>query len=209
MLNDSLSFFWEEILKKNKLLAALFSVIVFIMPVERAFEGLAVGVSMLFVYIISALICSVLSSKIPDLYRGYVYILINGLLVWGVVFVLNTVKLFDDFAYLERFLPCAALSCGLLVCINRPWTERTVKNSLKDGVYLGVLSVVVLTLYAIIREIFSKGTLFNIELGILPDIISDFKFFSTAAGGFITMGLVMALVIQINNVIENKTGGGL
>lgn len=208
MLNYSLKYFWEEVLKKNKVLSALLSIVIFVQPIEQGFQGIIAGCSLFVVFLLSSIVCSLLSSKIPYAARGYVYIIINTLLVWGIAIILEMFKIFEEYTYLNRVFPILAVGSGLIVCINRPWTVRTIKNSVKDAGLLGAIDAVVLICYGIIREILGRGYIFNIEIKGLSDIFNDFKFFGTVSGGFILMGFIMAAVTQIQIIYNNKKNAG-
>ena len=65
---------------------------------------------------------------------------------------------------------------------------------------MGLGFTLTLVLMGSIREILGSGTWFGMT--VIPASIDRFTFMTTPAGGFFTFGVLMALVI----FIENKTG---
>jgi len=203
-LNDSLRFFWEEILRKNKVMAALFSTIVFVVPVENGFDSVFIALSILLVYIISSVLCSVLSDKIPEQFRIYLYICINIVLSFLITLLISCVKVFKMYDDLIMYIPLIATGCGLFVAINRPWTERTVKNSVKDAIFVGGIASVTIVVFGIFREIFGNATFFSVKIPFLSEFVTNFKLFEKNSGAYILMGFLMAVVLGIQGIISDK-----
>ena len=153
MFNDSLRYFWEDVLKKDKVLAAMLSSVFFAAAVRSAFSGVAVAVAIIITGLLSAVICTLLSRFLPEDSRLFVFMAVNGVIVTIICILLENIKFLENYTFLETFIPVCALSCGNLVCINRPWTVRTIKNSLKDSVKIGVISAIFIIIYGILREI--------------------------------------------------------
>lgn len=205
MFNDSLRFFWEEVLKKDKVLAAMLSSVFFAVAVQNAFSGIIVGLSVIITGVLSAVICTFLSKFLPEDSRLFVFMSVNGIIVTIICIFMENIKVLENYTFLETFIPICAISCGNLVCINRPWTVRTIKNSLKDSVKVGAISAIFVITYGLFREILGYGNIFGIKIPVLENVMNNFAFFRQSCGGFVLMGLIAALLQKITS---NRLSGG-
>ena len=65
---------------------------------------------------------------------------------------------------------------------------------------MGLGFTLTLTVMSTIRELLGSGTWYGFK--VIPESIDRFTFMTTPAGGFFTFGLLMALVV----FVENKLG---
>ena len=98
------------------------------------------------------------------------------------------------------FLPLIVVNCIILGRAEMFASKNKVLDSAIDGLGMGLGFTLTLVVMGSIREIIGAGSWFGMT--IIPESVERFTFMTTPAGGFFTFGILMALVI----FIENKTG---
>ncbi len=153
-------------------------------------NAIGMGLSATLVLIGSNLVISLLRKMIPNKIRIASYIVI----IAGFVTIIDML--------IQAFVPALSTSLGLFIplivvnCIILARAESFAsKNkplpSAIDGLTMGLGFTVSLSILAFIREILGSGTFFGISLfgGIAPAAV-----FALPAGGFLTLGIVIAAV---------------
>lgn len=163
-----------------------------------AFNGIGMGLAVTFVLICSNVLVSLLRNVIPDKVRIPAFVLIIATFVTIVSLVLD--KFMPDlYETLGVYLPLIVVNCIILARAESFASHNKVGAAALDGLFMGLGFTVALTLMGIIREILGKGSFFGIKLW-------NFKieFFASAAGAFLTYGLMIAIFTVIYNAIERK-----
>lgn len=175
-----------------------------------AFNGLGMGLAATLVLICSNALVSLLRKFIPDKVRIPAYVLIIATLVTLLEMVL---KRFVPTLYsaLGIYLPLIVVNCIILARAEAFASTNKVGDSMLDGLGMGLGFTLALTALGFVREFIGNGTLFmgslgsvsfGKELGALPNYA--LKFFVLPAGGFLTLGLAMALVNAISDYRAKK-----
>lgn len=173
-----------------------------------AFNGLGMGIAATLVLICSNALVSLLRKVIPDKVRIPAYVLIIATLVTLLEMVL---KKFVPTLYsaLGIYLPLIVVNCIILARAEAFASSNKVGDSILDGLGMGLGFTLALTLIGFIRELLGNGTIFAGTLGSLSFGLSlgaaqkySLKFFVLPAGGFMTLGLLMAAV---NAITDSKT----
>lgn len=175
-----------------------------------AFNGLGMGLAATLVLICSNALVSLLRKFIPDKVRIPAYVLIIATLVTLLEMLL---KRFIPTLYsaLGIYLPLIVVNCVILARAEAFASTNKVGDSMLDGLGMGLGFTLALTALGFVREFIGNGTLFmgslgsvsfGVKLGALSD--SALKFFVLPAGGFLTLGLAMALVNAISDYRAKK-----
>ena len=175
-----------------------------------AFNGLGMGLAATLVLICSNALVSLLRKFIPDKVRIPAYVLIIATLVTLLEMLL---KRFIPTLYsaLGIYLPLIVVNCIILARAEAFASTNKVGDSMLDGLGMGLGFTLALTALGFVRELIGNGTLFmgslgsvsfGVKLGALPDYA--LKFFVLPAGGFLTLGLAMALVNAISDYRAKK-----
>ena len=166
-----------------------------------ALNGLGMGVSVIFVLLCSSLLVSMLRKFIPEQVRIPCFIV--------VIASFSTIVQM----LLEAFLPSLNASLGIfipLIVVNCIILERAESFASKNGLLasaadaLGTGSgfTIALTILGCIRELLGSGSIFGLRL--LPEGVPAISGFTMTAGGFITLGVVLAVLAAVRNKRGNK-----
>lgn len=175
-----------------------------------AFNGFGMGIAATLVLICSNALVSLLRKVIPDKVRIPAYVLIIATLVTLLEMVL---KKFVPTLYsaLGIYLPLIVVNCIILARAEAFASSNKVGDSILDGLGMGLGFTLALTLIGFIRELLGNGTVFAGALGNLSFGLSlgaaqkySLKFFVLPAGGFMTLGLLMAAVNAITDSKAKK-----
>ena len=147
----------------------------------------------------SNIVISALRKVIPDKVRLPAYITVIATFVSIVQMLVKAYVPALDKA-LGVFLPLIVVNCIILGRAEMFASKNKVLDSAIDGLGMGLGFTLTLVVMGSIREIIGAGSWFGMT--IIPESVERFTFMTTPAGGFFTFGILMALVI----FIENKTG---
>lgn len=175
-----------------------------------AFNGLGMGVAATVVLVCSNALVSLLRRVIPDKVRIPAYVLIIATFVTLVEMLLRKFvpALYDA---LGIYLPLIVVNCIILARAEAFASTNKVGDSILDGLGMGLGFTLALLLLGVIREFLGSGTFFvgsfgdaefGVTLGDMPDYAMSV--FVMPAGGFLTLGLVMAAINAISDKAEKK-----
>lgn len=175
-----------------------------------AFNGLGMGLAATLVLVCSNALVSLLRNIIPDKVRIPAYVLIIATFVTMLEMLL---KKFIPTLYgaLGIYLPLIVVNCIILARAEAFASVNKVGDSILDGLGMGLGFTLALTLLGFIREFLGSGTLFagnlgDVEFGLSLGALQDYSLsiFVLPAGGFLTLGLVMAAVNAISDYKAKK-----
>ncbi|MBQ0059835.1 MAG: electron transport complex subunit E [Lachnospiraceae bacterium] len=171
-----------------------------------AMNGLGMGLSATFVLICSGMTVSALRKVIPDKVRLPAYITIIATFV-TVLMMLVKAYLPSLNNSLGVYLPLIVVNCIILGRAEMFASKNGIVDSALDGLGMGLGFTLTLVLMGSVRELLGSGSIFGINLR-LP--VEPMIMFITPAGGFLVFGLLMALVVWIEEKngqrIERKVG---
>ncbi len=159
-------------------------------------NGIGMGLSATAVLIASNVLISLLRKIIPEKVRIAAYIVIIATFVTIIDMLLNA-YLPSLAEQLGIFIPLIVVNCIILARAESFASKNTVGKSALDGLGMGLGFTLALSLISAIREFFGAGTLFDIK--IYGDIITPPTIITMAPGGFIVLGLLVALINYIIN----------
>ena len=157
-------------------------------------NGIGMGLAVTFVLIFSNLVISLLRKVIPSKIRIAAYIVI----IAGFVTMVDLL--------MQAYLPSLSESLGVFIplivvnCIIFGRAEAfAFKNkpipSIVDGLGMGLGFTIAITLISSVRELFGAGTLFGAQ--VMPAGYMPMALLIKPAGGFIVLGLLMALMNKL------------
>lgn len=172
-----------------------------------AFNGLGMGLAATLVLVCSNALVSLLRKVIPDKVRipAYVLIIATFVTIVEMLFRKFIPALYDA---LGIYLPLIVVNCIILARAEAFASTNKVGDSVLDGLGMGLGFTLALILLGFIRELLGAGTIFagsfggaefGLEIGKLTDY--SMAIFTLPAGGFLTLGLVMAAI----NAIADKS----
>lgn len=166
-----------------------------------ASNGIGMGMAATFVLIGSNVVIALLRGFIPQKIRIPAFIVIIASFV-TVVQLLLKAYLPDLDKSLGLFIPLIVVNCIILGRAEAFASKNTVGASLLDGIGMGLGFTIALVIVASIREIIGNGTFFGLNL--FGAHFEPALGMVAAPGGFITLGLVLALINHISKKKKQK-----
>ena len=175
-----------------------------------AFNGLGMGLAATVVLICSNALVSLLRKVIPDKVRIPAYVLIIATFVTMLEMLL---KKFVPTLYsaLGIYLPLIVVNCIILARAEAFASMNPVGDSILDGLGMGLGFTCALTLIGFVRELLGAGTIFkgalgSVEFGLTLGNLPNYSLgiLVLPAGGFLTLGLLMALINYIGQKNKEK-----
>ncbi len=154
-------------------------------------NGIGMGLSATAVLILSNMLISLLRKVIPEKVRIAAYIVIIAAFVTIVEMCLNA-YLPDIAEQLGIFIPLIVVNCIILARAEAFASKNGVLSSIMDGAGMGLGFTGALTIISAVREFLGAGTILGIK--IYGDTITPMSIFGMPPGGFITLGLLIALI---------------
>ena len=199
--NSKLSYLTNGIIKENPVLRLVLGTCPTLAVTTAAFNGLGMGLAATFVLICSNIAISALRKVIPDKVRLPAYITVIATFV-TIVQMLVQAYVQDLYSALGVYLPLIVLNCIILGRAEMSASKNSVVDSALDGLGMGIGFTFTLLLMSSIREILGNGSLFGIT--IIPEQIDRISIMTTPPGGFLTFGMLMALVIFLETKMGQK-----
>ena len=167
-----------------------------------AINGVGMGLSVTAVLIGSNLVISALRKVIPNKIRIPAYIIIIATFVTVVDLLLQAFFYDSLYQALGLYIPLIVVNCIILGRAEAFASKNDPISSLFDGLGMGLGFTLALTVLGIIREILGSGSLFGIQM--LPDAISSAVIIIMAPGGFIVLGILLALFNHIRSRMTQR-----
>jgi len=146
---------------------------------------------------------SLLRKLIPDKIRIAAYIVIIAGFVTMIEMLLNAFM--PDLAEsLGIFIPLIVVNCIILARAEAFASKNSVGLSALDGLGMGLGFTLALSLISAVRELLGAGTLWGVQ--ILGAAYEPMLVFILAPGGFIVLGLLIAVIQLIRNKNAKKGG---
>ncbi len=193
---NSFKTFSKGLIKENPVFVMLLGMCPSLAITTMAENGLGMGLATTFVLICSNIVISLLKNIIPKEVRLPSYIVI---IAGFVTFVKIILEAFIPLLYssLGLFLSLITVNCIILGRAEVFANKNKVIPSALDGLGMGLGFTLALLIVGSIREILGSGSWFGIAL--LPEAIEPMTIFILPAGGFFTLGIVIAVVGKLSN----------
>lgn len=168
-------------------------------------NGFWMGIAVIFVLTFSNVLVSALRKVTPDQIRIPVFVI---LIATPVVIVELVMKAFmpDMYSILGVFVPLIVVNC-IIIARSEAFAYRyPVMNSLMDGLGIGLGYTINLIVIGGIREFLGTGRIVLFSLGSFPArlLFDPMAVMLTPPGGFVTLGLLMAILNLVIKRSESK-----
>ena len=184
----------KGLIKENPVFVTLLGMCPTLAVTTMAKNGIAMGLATTFVLVCSNVVISLLKRVIPDSVRLPSFIVIIAGFVTLIEFLMKG-YLPSLYSALGIFLSLITVNCIILGRAEVFASKNSVAASFLDGLGMGLGFTLALFLMGSIREIMGAGSFFGVKLGALAD--SPMLIFIMPAGGFFTLGIIIAAVNKI------------
>ncbi|MDE7234246.1 MAG: electron transport complex subunit E [Ruminiclostridium sp.] len=202
-MNKCIERLYNGIIKENPTFVLMLGMCPTLAVTTMAVNGLGMGLTTTFVLVCSNLVISLLKKVIPSTVRLPCFIVI----IAGFVTLVSLL--------LDAFIPSLAESLGVflsLITVNCIILGRAemfacknkVLPSVLDGLGMGLGFTCSLLIIGSIREILGTGEWFGMK--VLPDFVEPMTLFILPAGGFFTLGCVIAIVGKLTKKKPKEVG---
>ncbi len=193
--------FTKGLIKENPNLVMLLGMCPTLAVTVMAENGLGMGLATTFVLVCSNLVISLLKKVIPDTVRLPCFIVIIAGFVTLVSLLLDAF-LPELAKELGVFLSLITVNCIILGRAEMFACKNKVIPSVLDGLGMGLGFTASLFIVGSIREILGTGKWMG--LTIAPDFLEPMTLFILPAGGFFTLGCVIAIVGKLTGKKPRK-----
>lgn len=212
--------FLSPIWKQNPLFISLLGLCPALAVTKTLEAAFGMGILFTLVLVCSNVLISALRKIIPEEVRTPSYIVVIATFV-TLVKMLAEAFLPELYSTLGVFVSLLVVNCIVLGRAEAFASKNGVVDSLLDGIGNGIGYTIAICIIALIREVLGSGMITfggtftfltslnggeKIRLFILKGegYNISLSFFSSPAGGFLVLGIVLAVVMAISNYKENK-----
>lgn len=188
---SNLKEFTKGLIKENPTLVTMLGMCPTLAVTTMAVNAIGMGAATTFVLVGSNVVISLLKNYIPKQVRLPVYITIIAGFVTLISMLMQSL-LPDLYSALGLFLSLITVNCIILGRAEVFASKNTIVPSIFDGLGMGAGFTLALFAMGTIREILGTGQWFGIQLA--PDVVESMTIFILPAGGFFTLGIVIAIV---------------
>lgn len=164
-------------------------------------NGFGMGMAATFVLVGSNIVISLLRSFIPDKIRIPCYIVVIATFT-TIVQLLMEAFLQDLYASLGLFIPLIVVNCIILARAESFASKNPILPSAVDGLGMGLGFTLALVVLSLIRELIGSGTVLGYP--ILGEAYMPAAIMTAVPGGFMTLGLLMALINKMTAKDDKK-----
>ena len=195
--------FTKGLFKENPVLVLLLGMCPSLATTTSVINAIGMGLSATVVLVCSNAVISALRKVIPSKVRIAAYIVIIATFV-TIVEMLLKAYLFSLSKALGVFIPLIVVNCIILARAEAFASKNTVKESLLDGLGMGLGFTIALVLIATLREIIGAGTWCGIPVTTSGYRQNPALMFVLPAGGFLSLGLVLGAINLIKGGKDNE-----
>ena len=157
-------------------------------------NGIGMGLATTFVLVFSNLVISLLRKAIPDQIRIPAFIVVIATFVTIVQLIIKAFLPALDTA-LGVFIPLIVVNCIIFGRAEAFAFKNKPIPAVFDGLGMGLGFTCAITMICAVRELFGAGTLLGVQ--VMPAGYLPMDLLVKPAGGFIVLGLMMALMNKI------------
>ncbi len=166
-----------------------------------AVNGVGMGLAATFVLVFSNLVISLIRKATPEQIRIPVFVVVIATFVTIVDLVIKAFLPALDKA-LGIFIPLIVVNCIIFARAEAFAFKNPPMASIMDGLGMGVGFTLAITVLASIREILGAGTFFGMQ--VMPASYQPMSIITMPPGGFVMLGLLLAVVNLFTNMAKNK-----
>lgn len=206
MKNNKLSILLKGLIKENPVLVLILGTCPTLAISTSVIAAFGMGIAATAVLLCSNMAISALRKTIPDQVRIPCYIVLIAGFVTLVSMVLEAYA-YSLFESLGVYLALIVVNCIILGRAEMFASKNTVVDSALDAIGMGLGFTLALCAMACIREVFGAGTFCGLPVPWFYE--NPISILTMAPGGFITYGLMIALVNKVSQgrAIKKKAFG--
>ncbi len=197
-MNKAKQVFTAGLIKENPIFRLVLGMCSSLAVSSTLITSFGMGISVIFVLVMSNIVISILRKVIPPSVRIPAYITIIAGFVTIVQLILKA-YFFELNTMLGVYLPLIVVNCIILGRAEAFASKNSVGYAALDGLSMGLGYTLALMSIALIREFFGYGSVFG--FAILPKEYT-IQIFTLPTGGFIVVGFLMA----VWNLLAMKKG---
>lgn len=191
---SSFKFFTNGLLKENPTFVLVLGTCPTLAVTTAAFNGIGMGAATTFVLVFSNLIIAALKNFIPDKVRIAAFIVVIATFVTIVDLVMKAFVP-DIYKTLGIFIPLIVVNCIILGRAEAFAQKNEVKDSILDGLGMGLGFTLAITAMGSIRELLGNGSIFNVP--VVAENAKTMLLFILPPGAFITYGYLIAIFNRV------------
>lgn len=199
------------ILFENPILVSTLGLCSTLAVTTKVENALVMGICVLVVLVCSNLIISIIKKLVPENVKIPVYIIIIATLV-TIIEVLMKKHIPNLYSILGIYIPLIVVNCIILGRAVSVASKEKVFNSVLDGIGVGLGYTFALIIIALIREILGTNTITLMDnlskitgyKAIYKVPLIELNIFTSEAGAFLTLGLLIALAKYIGGKHESN-----
>ncbi len=188
--------FTKGIIKDNPIFVLLLGMCPTLGTTTSAINGLGMGVSTMFVLVMSNVVVSLIKDFIPSKIRIPAFIVVIASFV-TMVQLLMEAYLPSLYSTLGVFIPLIVVNCVILGQAEAFASKNGVRRSLIDGLGMGVGFTLALTLLGAVRETLGSGAIFGWKF--IAEQSDGMLVFVLAPGAFIALGYLLVLFNKVTS----------
>ncbi|NDV19435.1 RnfABCDGE type electron transport complex subunit E [Pseudodesulfovibrio sp. JC047] len=198
---------WKEFSKGLTTELPPFKLVLGLCPVlavtKTAYNGLGMGLAVIFVLTLSNLMISLLRKVIPAKVRIACFIVVAASLVVAVELLMQAYA-YPLYQQLGIFVPLIVVNCIILGRAEAFASKNGPLLSIADGAGMGIGFTMSLTFLGGLRELLGTGNLFGAH--VVWDGFQPFGLMVEAPGAFISLGVLLALMVFVQNTQRRRRG---
>ena len=186
----------KGIIKENPTLVMLLGMCPTLAVTTQAMNGIGMGLATTFVLLGSNIVISALRKVIPDKVRIPSFIVIIASFVTLIGFLLEgfVPSLYDS---LGIYLTLITVNCSIFGRAEMFASKNGIAASVFDALGMGIGFTLALFIMGSVREILGAGQWFGMDIPVLSS--NPMLLFIMPAGGFFTLGIIIAAVNKLAN----------
>jgi len=167
-------------------------------------NGLGMGLSVLFVLILTNISISLIRNIVPNEIRIPVYIVVIALVVTMLEWILQA-KFITLYNSLGIFLPLIVVNCIILGRAEAYASDNTVFDSIFDAIGMGLGFTLGLSTLSFVRELLGTGSVQLLGFTLFDSNVAA-TFLVQPAGAFLTLGLIVGIIntIKVDKAKKKK-----
>lgn len=183
----------NSIIKENPVFVLMLGMCPTLGTTSSAINGMGMGLSTMFVLILSNIVISLIKNIVPDKVRIPCYIVVIATFV-TILQLCMQAYVPGLYASLGLFIPLIVVNCIVLGRAEAFAAKNNPLDSMFDGLGIGLGFTLALTLLGAVRELLGTGRIFDIA--IYPENFGSL-IFVLAPGAFIVLGFLIAIINQL------------
>lgn len=200
MKKSKWSVFTAGLIRENPLLVLMIGLCSSLGITTEVFSGVAMGISMTFVLVMSELIISIFKKAIPNDVRIPIFIIVIAAFTTIVQLVIQA-YLSDLYDSIGLFIALIVVNCIIMGRVEAFASKESAIDSVLDALGMGIGYMVVLVSISAIREVIGNGSFWGNEF--IPE---QFRigFFITPPGGFLVFGLLISVNVALKQILDRR-----